>query len=248
MSLLLRGAAVTVLCAVTGGAVQAQSPISPDRPSVSYGTSTVPAGRFQLESGVEVRRAEGGASLVALPFAVVRAGLGPRTDAQALLPTWSRASADGSSQDGFGDLGLGLRHRVADGGSVRVALLGLVSLPTGDEGFSGPTAARGGAALEAGLGRATLFGTGLLALQERSTELAADLEISLGVSGSLGGRTSGFVEGFAQARGRGAADSGGALAGLGWLLAHDLHLDLYGGLDVAGPATFIGGAGLAVRW
>jgi hypothetical protein len=49
-------------------------------------------------------------------------------------------------------------------------------------------------------------------------------------------------------RRRAAADDGGFLGGLGWLLSRDLQLDLYAGLGVASPATFIGGTGFSVRW
>jgi hypothetical protein len=81
------------------------------------------------------------------------------------------------------------------------------------------------------------------------TLIAGDIDLTtkhvaawLGFAGLFGASFAGAVA--AQA----SPDDGGFLGGLGWPLSQDLQLDLYAGLDVASPATFIGGTGFSVRW
>ncbi|MEZ4587139.1 MAG: transporter [Gemmatimonadales bacterium] len=180
------------------------------------------------------------------PFAALRAGLAERLELLVFVPSWSRRSATGGSESGFGDLSVGARGGFAPG-RVRVAALALLTLPTGAEGFSGPTTLRGGLAAESAVGEATAFATGLVAVQERDDRLAGDLELSAGLSRAIAEGTSGFVEGYLQTRGR-ARDGGGARVGLTRLLGDDIQLDLYGGIDLVSPTTPVGGAGLSIRW
>lgn len=119
-----------------------------DRPGLLFATDTVPEGRFVLEQGLaDVTQDEAGATDVTLVTlgTLVRYGVAADWELQAGFAPLARLKVDGpgtdSSQTGYTDLRLGAKHRLGGGagqalGGAEVAVLGGVTLPTGDDAFT----------------------------------------------------------------------------------------------------------------
>lgn len=113
----------------------AEEPICADRPGKGTGTCTVPAGHWQVETGLAdwSLQKSGGAreSLLAVGETALKYGLTGRSDIALDVTPWQRASAGADRASGFGDLVVSYKHRLtADDAAVEVAVLPLIKAPT----------------------------------------------------------------------------------------------------------------------
>lgn len=152
--------AVLLLAVVGGGCCFTdRAPATPQRPTVSFDTSTTAAGTVELESGVLVDPSD----LVDTPL-TLKYGTGDDTE---LFVGWSPLlvlDRQGSDATGSGDVVLGARHRLwqADGGLPSAAALFSAKLPaasTADGLGSGQPDVRVGGVLNRSVGpvNANLF-------------------------------------------------------------------------------------------
>lgn len=130
---LLPAASVPALAILAGCAVPAQPPFpaSPQRPTFSSDTNTVPEDGLELEAGLSASSWDVFDSPVSLKY-----GVGRATETWAGWSPFTRG-LDGGAPDarGQGDLVLGLRHRFleADGRPFSAAFQTSLKLPTASE-------------------------------------------------------------------------------------------------------------------
>ena len=130
--------AAMLLCASSAAAADEQ-PICADRPGKSTPTCTVPAGHWQIETGLadwSLQKASGerDTSLV-IGQTVFKYGLTDHSDIQLELTPWQRATSSGpgfrDSASGFGDIDVIYKHRVTPADSpIQLALYPYVKMPT----------------------------------------------------------------------------------------------------------------------
>ena len=246
---LLLGAAVA---AGAGGARAQAPPLVTDRPDRTESAAVVPRGLFQVETGYLFTR-NGGAASHAAPGALLRIGLGGRTE----IRLGHAGLVGGAGGRGAGDGELGAKVNLvsrASGGRPEFALLGGLSLPTGGHGFSidGVDASFLAAfAHELGPGLSLGYNAGAAWRSSADrTGRAAFILCSLVLGAGLTDRLGTFVEVFGDRQADGAAAfSASADAGLTLLLTDVLQLDVSAGRRLRGPADdrFVG-AGLSFRW
>ena len=138
-----------VIAAGTAAAAHAQSvsqqTISTDRPGLLFGTSIVPPGLLQIESG-ELTFQNGGipggdSSLLSTPT-FLRYGLSDSFEVQMGVSPYNRLTSRsfGRSQSisGTGDIQLGAKYALVQGGASTpaITLVGFVTTPTGNSVFS----------------------------------------------------------------------------------------------------------------
>ncbi len=119
-------------------ATVAADPICPDRPSKANGTCTVPAGHFQLETGLvdwthDDSKGER-TDFVLWGGTFIKYGLGERSDIElGLTPLETLRVRSGGEHDretGFGDMVLRLKQRLTnDAAPAQVAVIPFVKLP-----------------------------------------------------------------------------------------------------------------------
>ncbi|MFV1981814.1 MAG: transporter, partial [Rhodothermia bacterium] len=131
----------------TGAVSLVAQGIATDRPGFTASAIVVPRGAFQLESGVTLVSSSetGGGSVdqLILGEALIRFGLLERLEVRAELPNYNSLSfgdeLDIPSVNGFGDSGLGVKYQIGpidDRASFDLAVLGMISVPTGSEAFT----------------------------------------------------------------------------------------------------------------
>ena len=156
----MRSASVILLLAALLGATAAAAqdePLCSDRPGKAVPSCVVAPGTLQIEtSAVDWTHDEAGTTRSdTLLFAdtLLRYGVGGGTEARVSFTPYIRSrtrvgSGPGrgvSIADGFGDVGISLKHRFLDGGSsgVSIAALPFVSLPVGSNEVSAGTVSGG---------------------------------------------------------------------------------------------------------
>lgn len=125
-------ALLTLTSCLAGGASDAA--VTPQRPTVSSDTSTTAEGTLELEAGLALDPGDSTATPLTLKL-----GLAPRTELFAGLSPFNTVERRGDDGEGFGDLVLGMRHRLDEGDRKNsFAFQAAGKLPTGDEdeGFS----------------------------------------------------------------------------------------------------------------
>ena len=240
--------------AVLTGAVgaSAQSPeLVTDRPDQTESTTVVPRGLLQVETGYLFTR-EGDVDSHAAPGTLFRIGLGGRTELRL-----GHAGVMGTEgRRGAGDSELGAKLNLiprADGWQPELAVLGGLSLPTGDSRFSS-----GGAdpsflvAFAHELAPRLSLGYNAGAAWESSPDVPGrdafmvySLALGIGVTDRLGA----FLEVFGDRQVTDpVASSVSADTGLTFLLTEVLQLDVSVGRGLRGPADdlFVG-TGLSFR-
>jgi hypothetical protein len=124
----------------------ANQTISTDRPGIAYGTSIVPAGHLQLETGLPTFENDplpGGHRLLQSAPTYLRYGVTDDFEMQLASSPWNRLTArqggERSEVSGAGDLQLGGKFALSSGGGVMpaVTVAGYVTVPTGNGNFSG---------------------------------------------------------------------------------------------------------------
>ena len=120
-------------------AAAAEAPICAARPGKATPVCTVPAGRFQLETGLadwSLTRAGGArATSLAVGETTVKFGLTARSDLEVDVTPWQRSRTTEAgvreTASGIGDITVGYKHQLTGGDSaLQVALLPSVKVPT----------------------------------------------------------------------------------------------------------------------
>jgi hypothetical protein len=128
-----------LLCASSAAAAADEQPICADRPGKSTPTCTVPAGHWQVETGLadwSLQKASGerDTSLI-IGQTFFRYGLTDHSEIQLEVTPWQRATSSGpgfrDSLSGFGDIDVIYKHRVTPADSaVQLALYPYAKIPT----------------------------------------------------------------------------------------------------------------------
>ena len=230
-------ASATLLAA--SAQVRAQDPISPDRPGFANGPGTVAPGALQIEGGFQWDDA---GDAVVLPLALLRYGVGERTEVRA---AWSGITVDGGDTDALGGA-VEVKHTLTDGANGATGLLASVAIPAD------------GGALDPSLGflwtrefggPVSLFGTATVGAPSAGGDRKLQGTNAIGVSIVAGARTGFFVEHFVSVT-EGASENVQFLdGGITYLLRPDLQVDINGGVSVgeADAGSFLGG-GLSYRF
>lgn len=240
--------------AVLAGAVgaSAQTPeLVTDRPDRTESATVVPRGLLQVETGYLFAR-DAGVDSFAAPGTLFRIGLGGRTELR--LGHAGVAGADG--RRGAGDSEVGAKVNLiprADGWRPELALLGGLSLPTGDHGFSSDGADPSFlAAFAHDLARRVSLGYNAGAAWESSPDQPhrdALVVYSLALGVDLTDRLGAFLELFGDRQVTGAVASSASVdGGLTLLLTDVLQWDISVGRRLRGPADdLFFGTGLSFR-
>ena len=126
---------LSLMVPVGTGVASAQSPdLVTDRPDQTESASAVPRGLIQVETGYLFAR-DGGVDGYEVPGTLFRIGLGGRTE----LRIGHAGRVGGAGSHGAGDSELGAKVNLierADGWRPELGILGGLSLPTGNDGFS----------------------------------------------------------------------------------------------------------------
>jgi hypothetical protein len=235
-----------------------------DRPDQTESASVVPAGYFQLETGVSYSRDDDGVFVVRTlsgPGTLVRIGVGGRTELRVGWDGWVEEKfdsgqpriADGSvSGLGDGSLGAKVKLREEAGALPEMAILASINLAVGDDevtsdeldpsvrlAFAHTLSDRVGLSYNLGAERFT----------EGDTFTRYLYTVALG--GAFTDRLGGFVEVFGEKPESGAL--GGTQVsldgGVTYLVRPNLQLDAFAGAGVSDDAPdWIAGIGLSVRW
>lgn len=124
----------------------AEQTISTDRPGIPYGTSIVPAGHLQLETGLptfENDSIANGHSLLLSTPTYLRYGVSDNFEVQVATSPWNRLTTTQFGQrqtvSGMGDVQLGAKYALTSGsgGAPAITFVGYVTLPTGNQNFTG---------------------------------------------------------------------------------------------------------------
>lgn len=119
--------------------------ISTDRPGIPYGTSIVPIGHLQLETGLPTFENDpmpGGHRLLLSAPTYLRYGISDDFEVQLAASPWNQLTTTQAghhhSVSGAGDLQLGGKFALSSGGGAMPALtlIGYVTVPTGNRNFS----------------------------------------------------------------------------------------------------------------
>ena len=231
------------------GVASAQPPeLATDRPGQSNSPTVVLRGMVQVEAGYLFSRA-GDVDRHEVPSALVRVGLGGRTELRIGHAgiSWLEES------HGRGDSELGVKVNLIERGDAwlpELAILGGMSLPTGDDGFSSngidPSVVVSFAyELSPRLSLGSNIGVAWESSSEESTRDAA-IVYTLALSGELTDRVGAFLELFGD---RQITETSASVdGGLTFLLRDLVQLDVYVGRGVRGLADdlFLG-MGLSFR-
>ena len=208
-------------------------PIVADRPGFSTGTYTVRPGHYNVELGFQGSR--DGRSL---PLTNVRIGSTTSTEVEVQWGGWT--FANGSST--VNNLTLGGKYRLLDSDDLKLSLLGLLNLPSGNGNAAGSKAAP---QLSLLWSRKELFGMLQLASSNPGT-LQTQAQAAIGYSYAIDDSLSSYVELYAD---HPLNHSGNDVymmdGGYAWLLNESTQLDLHIGLDLNGNAAHFIGMGYA---
>jgi hypothetical protein len=213
--------------------------IEADRPGFGESASVVERGRVQLETGLAWTRFGGRVSVLDLPEAVLRVGIGASLEVRVQAPDWLRAEGTGGTRSGWSDTGIGFRWQAASG-VHDLSLRGFLYLPSGSVEWSdGKVDPEGAASWAHELGSG--WSASATVSARRFTSVATTvLSPSVSVEHALGSRGSTFLE-----YGANVADGHLPLHqvdhGYTWLPNPDTQLDVSigFGLSSAAPDFFV---------
>ena len=182
---------------------------------------------------------------VAGPQALLRVEVVPGVEARLGLPDYAVADVDASGSGGFTDPSVGAKVELGAVGPWAFAGIAEVSLPLGEDGFSG--AASPLALLVAGRDLGTLsLGTQAEVLWDRDTD-----RVEAGGTLVLGAGLSERVGAFAEVAGGSSPDGAAGVVQVGStvLLSPDVQLDAFLGAGATDPAPDVfGGVGFSARF
>jgi hypothetical protein len=137
----MRGRAIiaALLLSTASAALADEQPICADRPGLGTSTCTVPAGHWQVETGLADwtldRHGGGRDTVIVLGETTIKYGLSDRSDIEVEVAPWLRETnhAGGlrESASGIGDVSVIYKHRLnRDGSPLEVSGYALVKAPT----------------------------------------------------------------------------------------------------------------------
>jgi hypothetical protein len=142
---LLLGIGLLFVFARAGATDFSEQTISTDRPGIPYGTSIVPTGHLQLETGLPTFENDplpGGHSVLLSAPTYLRFGVSDDFELQLASSPWNQLTTTQDGQrhavHGAGDLQLGGKFALSSGGGAMpaVTLIGYVTVPSGNSNFS----------------------------------------------------------------------------------------------------------------
>ena len=236
-------------------APDAPSLLVPDRPGLTNGSDTVAPGHLQVEIGLTRSKgpsanpaAPGGASqgggglTTDAPETLLRTGLNDKTELRLTLPNYLWPS--GSSTSGFTDGAIGLRRKVYQSRTLKIALTPTLTVPlktaVTSSGHVDPSLNLSGQ-LASGA-RWTLASNLILSYPTQSGRRLADYTGTGSATYALSGALSTFVD-FSYDAPVGSAPSPIADGGFAYTLTKNTQLDLETGRGLGGsaPTQFYGG-------
>lgn len=231
-----------VLISVAALAAPASAQIVTDRPDLTE--STEAAAGVQIETGLVVERSQEVTDVTA-PQALVRIGLAPGVEARLGLPDYRVLDLGGADRGGFTDPSVGVKAELGALAGWDVAAIAEVSLPLGDDAFSGSASPI--ALLIAGRDL-DVFSLGTQA--ELRWDRDAD-RVDVGGTFVVGASFTERVGAFAEAAAASSAAGTEALAQVGatFLVSPDTQVDAFvgAGLTDVAPDVF-GGVGFSTRF
>jgi|CXWL01.1.fsa_nt_gi hypothetical protein len=227
-------------------AAQARAPIETDRPDFTESSATVPKGRWQLETGYTVQRAQGTSH--SLPESLLRAGVSSRVE----LRLSQNLSATGGALS-FEDVTIGTKLSLGGqrGARPELALLLQSTLPTGGSRVTASTMLPS-AVLLAGWELGGRWSLGGSAIAGREVDDHLELAGSAVVGYTLSDRWRSYAEVFTiqPVSGNGGERGESYLnGGVAHLVTPMVQLDLRIGAGIGGgSARYFGGVGLSLGW
>ena len=241
--------AVLLLALAASCTARAEEPISTDRPDFVESSSTVGAGRWQLETSAAWERGRDG-DAVATTWStptLLRVGVGAQWELRVETDGWQHARVAGgggvASARGMGDLSLGAKYHIAHAGPAGASMAWLLhaDVPSGADAFAG-RGVRPSLRLTAEWELAHDNGLGVMAGVVHDSD-AAGRRFDAGILAMTAGhaftpRLRGFVEVAGQQLA--APAHGGNIvtfdAGATWRLDEDSQLDVAANLGLSSPA------------
>jgi hypothetical protein len=248
--------AALAVCAASAPALAQTTPFVVERPSFSTPPQVVGAGFWQIEAGLgwdhDAPEDGDGTTIFSAPNATLRLGMTRRLELRAATSGVVSVRDESRRQTSAADTALGVKYQVAfqEGFGLDIALIPMISLPTGGAASTGNADPSAVLSAQRGFGRSALLlnarwsapATGAAA-----TERARSLQYSAAFSFPVIGRWSAFTEGVVtDAR---VADTAMQVnGGLSRVFGTNLEVDVYGGVGAndAAPAWRVG-AGVAWR-
>jgi hypothetical protein len=219
--------------------------IDTNRPGFSFSPNVVPAGRWQLETGIAWDRPDSNTEVLSLPLAELRYGMSDGFELYLSSISWSDADFGGSSADGLLDMVIGTKLSLGDtGGPATMAVLFQVSVPAGSSEFSSDRWDPSAAFVWSYAGRVPLAGTVKVSRFANGFQLDNGLKLPF----AIGADQSAFVEWEANL-----PEGGGSThwlnGGYQFLLTGDLQWDLNAGLGLNNRAgDYRLGLGFSMRF
>jgi hypothetical protein len=208
-------------------------PIVADRPGFSTGTSTVKPGHYNIELGLQADDAS-----EALPLTNVRIGMTPEAELDVQWGGWTLANGHST----LNNISLGGKYRLLDSEDLKLSLLGLLNLPSGNGNPAGSKAAPQLSLLWA---YKEQFGMLQLA-SSHAGSLQTQAQAAIGISHPHDAKLGSYLELFVDHPLNHAGSASIMLdGGFTWLLDERTQLDLHLGLDVNGNASNFIGLGYA---
>lgn len=231
------------------------APLIADRPDFTESTNSVAPGRFQLETGYTFAR-DGDLREHTVGEVLLRIGVLTGVELRVGLNSFVVVEHDDPRDaEGFEDVVLGAKLELplpAGGWVPAAALLGSLSLPTGEDEVGGTDGVQPEAVLALGWDLAPRLSLGLNGGYGRLKEEGERFD-QFSHSAALGfdvGRGVGlFLEYFALRPLEDRSDENTVNGGVTWLLTPNLQLDARAGLGLEGAdPDYFTGVGLSVRW
>jgi len=227
----------------------------PDRPGFTNGSDTVAPGHLQIEIGVTrshgpsaTPAAPGGASpgggglTTDAPETLLRTGLDSKTELRLTLPNYLWPS--GSSTSGFTDGAIGLRRKLYQSRTLKIALTPTLTVPlktaVTSSGHVDPSLNLSGQLVSGA--RWSIQSNLILSYPTQNGRRLADYTGTGSVTYALSGALSAFAD-FSYDAPVGSAPSPIADAGFAYALTKNIQLDLETGRGLGGsaPTQFYGG-------
>ena len=225
---------------------QARAPIETDRPDFTESSATIPKGRWQLETGYTVQRAQGTSH--SLPESLLRAGISSRVE----LRLSQNLSATGGALS-FEDLTVGAKLSLGgqQGARPELALLVQTTVPTGGSRVTATTMLPS-AVLLAGWELGGRWSVGGSAIAGREVDNHLELAGSAVVGYTMTERWRSYAEVFTiqPVSGNGGERGESYLnGGLAYLVTPMVQVDVRFGAGIGGGAArYFGGVGLSLGW
>ncbi len=240
--------ALFLLAAITlTPAAAAQEAIASDRPGLGSGSYVLDAGTIQVEGGIAYANA-GPLDLFSVGQLLVRVGV-PQIELQAIVNSLVFASANGASDEGLQDIGVGAKVRLYRSPELPLSVSGLatLSLPTGADFLTSDEVVPSAILLvDYGVNeRWNVAGNlGYTVGVDQLDDVFAVIitpSVSLPVEANAGAYF-GYAGFYSSSSPQHIAEGGFTL-----LPQPDLQLDINGGVDIDTGDFFIG-VGVATRW